>query len=139
MFSFFAYKYRVVIDVRSLFSIMASRLNVIAHTRLLAAILVIVGSMIPVGHWLRLTCGQTKGEVRQHISVNNMKAGVMNHTIDGAFFGARMVIFEGQELLMLAPRNDEYVGGHILRTGEPFEKVVLRRRWTCRGLNSLFF
>jgi len=32
--------------------------------------------------------------------------------------GSRMVHFMGHDLLMLAPKNDEYVGGHILKTGQ---------------------
>ncbi len=36
--------------------------------------------------------------------------------------GSRMVHFKGKDLLVVAPKNDEYVGGHILATGA-------RTRW----------
>jgi len=60
--------------------------------------------------------------------VDPVQAAVLNRTLSGAdaFLGARMVRFEGHELLILAPRNDEYVGGSILRTGQPYDAAMLR-------------
>jgi FkbM family methyltransferase len=60
--------------------------------------------------------------------VDPIQAAVLNRTLSGAdsFLAARMVRFEGQELLMLAPRNDEYVGGAIMRTGQPYDGGLLR-------------
>lgn len=38
---------------------------------------------------------------------------------------ARNVSFKGAAVTVLAPRNDEYVGGSILATGAPFEPDTL--------------
>jgi FkbM family methyltransferase len=60
--------------------------------------------------------------------VDPVQAAVLNRTLSGAdsFLASRMVRFEGQELLVLAPRNDEYVGGAILRSGQPYDGNLLR-------------
>jgi FkbM family methyltransferase len=60
--------------------------------------------------------------------VDPVQAAVLNRTLSGSdsFLAARMVRFEGQELLLLAPRNDEFVGGSILRTGQPYDGEMLK-------------
>lgn len=59
--------------------------------------------------------------------IDPTQAAVLNRTLSGRDnpIGSRMVHFMGHDLLMLAPKNDEYVGGHILKTGTPFSPHLL--------------